>query len=188
MTPKALQFWPVLLTVLCPSTVAAQKPEFSLKWMLEGSGGMSVRPGDGTSPSLGVTTAMHVGRTLGPRMSWRAGLEYETWELGDPNQNPFSFGVSFGVLATASAHDRGLYITGRVGYYVHPWGPLNGTPGGYVGVGAAAPIGPGALTFETGVQGYAFIAAPGHDDISPSNPGTYAPWSVPIRVGYRGPM
>ena len=181
-----------LVLVMCPAIASAQDPEFKSRWMLEGSGGVSLRPNDGTSQSLGVTTALTVGRTMSPRVSWRAGFEFQTWESDDPhNPNPFSLlATTFGFLATQTAYDRRFYATGRLGLYMLS-GKLGPHPGGYVGVGAAVPFQRGAFTLEAGVQGYLFLPAPGPDDLGAPNPGLPAPtadhqhWAVPIRVGFR---
>lgn len=182
MTPKALRFWPVLVSVLCPLTAFAQSAELDFQWKLEGAFGVALRPTPEQWHFWSYT--IDVGGSLTPRVSWRVGVDVERYP-SIPRGHRHSIhvqGVSFGFLATATAHDRGSYITGRFGLYGHIDGQ-HPTPGAYVGVGVAAPFGPGALTFETGLQGYA-IRPPGPDDSRSSGNGVNF-LAVPIRVGYR---
>lgn len=169
------------LAVLCPTAAAAQAAEQDRNWMVEVSAGLAFRDSDATARTLGRSHVVTVGRTIGPRTSWRAALEFDTWS------GAFSlWAASVGFLAAETAHDRELYATGRVGLYMlADAGGLN--PGGYIGVGAAIPVWRGALTLETGVQGYVYLknTVVLYDASAFAPPPSHHKWSVPVRVGFR---
>lgn len=182
------------LAVLCPALASAQDADFERQWMVELSAGTALRPKDLTK-TFGGAYAITVGSTVSPRVSWRAGLEYQTWPSNvwhNPN-NVRVLGATLGLLATRTAPDRGFYATSRVGMYLLDAYGNGAQPGGYAGVGAAVPLWRGALTLEAGLQGYVYVQwSPGPDDASaPSTPnfGASTPghvtWAVPIRIGFR---
>ena len=189
---KRLLFALITTPFVAGAQIDSSPADFDSKWIMEAAGGVSLRPSDGTAHWLGGAYAFTVGRTSSPRMSWRAGFEFESWSSGtSSNPAPYSLlAASFGFLATDLAPYRGFYVTGRVGLYMLA-GALGPHPGGYAGVGVAAPIRQGVLTFEAGFQGYAFMPGPGPDDLSSPTPNSQAPLgnhstlAVPIRVGYR---
>ncbi len=189
---KRLLFALITFPFVAGAQIDSSPPEFRSRLIMEAAGGVALRPSDATAHWLGGAYAFTVGRTVSPRMSWRAGFEFETWSSAtETSSAPYSLlSASFGFLATETAYDRAFYLTGHVGLYMLA-GSIGPHPGGYLGVGVAAPIRWGALTFEAGVQGYAFMEGAGPDDASPSTPSTRAPLgnhstlAVPIRVGYR---
>ena len=170
----------VLVLVLLPVALSAQE---SGRWALEAATGVSIADNGSATQSVGPALSLALDRGLSRRVAFRGAADWGSFRPHDLDCTPTPpttvctsgvgvamTGLSVGIVAARSQLDRGLYLSTRAGLYV--LGSQSGMqPGGYVGVGVAAPTTFGAVTFEIGVHGYAAESQPS--------------WNVPVRVGLR---